>query len=160
MKSDIKDSNYLIALDLSLNSTGVAVFSGSSLTKSMTIKPNKKYSEHEKIIFIGEELTKIRDKFPAMEVAIEKGFFRFIKASEKLNKVHGLAMWIFKNSTLTMLNPTTVKKQLTGTGKASKEELRDLLMNKYGCSFSSLDESDACAVGTVHVGNKKYYKEK
>ena len=44
--------------------------------------------------------------------------------------------------------PTTVKKLLTGSGKASKEEVAEALESYVDCqTYESDDESDALAVG-------------
>lgn len=56
----------------------------------------------------------------------EKGFSRFQHETQTLFKVVGiadLAAWRMRKTQFEEIAPTTVKKLLTGTGKASKEEV-------------------------------------
>ena len=65
----------------------------------------------------------------AVDVAVfvrEKGFSRFPHETQALFKVVGvadLAAWTTCRTEFVEIAPTTVKKMLTGSGKASKEEV-------------------------------------
>ena len=90
----------------------------------------------------------------AVDVAVfvrEKGFSRFPHETQALFKVVGvadLAAWTTCRTEFVEIAPTTVKKLLTGSGKATKEEVADAL-SKYvgGKNYTTDDESDAVAVG-------------
>lgn len=43
--------------------------------------------------------------------------------------------------------PQTVKKHITGNGRASKDDVRNAVNRMYGLSLKSADESDAIAIG-------------
>ena len=43
--------------------------------------------------------------------------------------------------------PNTVKKYVTGNGRASKEEVRKVVNARYDLSIKSMDQSDAIAIG-------------
>ena len=81
----------------------------------------------------------------------EKGFSRFPHETQALFKVVGvadLAAWKKCHTEFVEIAPTTVKKLLTGSGKASKEEVAAALESYVGeQTYGSDDESDALAVG-------------
>ena len=70
-----------------------------------------------------------------MDVAVfvrEKGFSRFPHETQALFKVVGiadLAAWRAYGTEFVEIAPTTVKKLLTGSGKASKDEVAAALEN-------------------------------
>ena len=79
----------------------------------------------------GQILAEIYDLITelAVDVAVfvrEKGFSRFPHETQALFKVVGvadLAAWTTCRTECVEIAPTTVKKLLTGSGKASKEEV-------------------------------------
>ena len=81
----------------------------------------------------------------------ERAFSRFPHETQALSKVVGIAdlvAWQKKRSTFEEVAPSTVKKVLTGSGKASKNEVACSLEDKYVAgNFETDDESDALAVG-------------
>ena len=61
--------------------------------------------------------------------------------------------------------PTTIKKQLTGNGRADKEEIIKVvedLMTKQGLKVKTNHESDAIAIGITTISSfiEKLLKEK
>ena len=106
----------------------------------------------------GQILAEIYDLITelAVDVAVfvrEKGFSRFPHETQALFKVVGvadLAAWKTCNTEFVEIAPTTVKKLLTGSGKASKEEVAESLRSYVGSQmYKTDDESDALAVGTA-----------
>ena len=90
----------------------------------------------------------------AVDVAVfvrEKGFSRFPHETQALFKVVGvadLAAWKAYGTEFVEIAPTTVKKLLTGSGKANKDEVAAALEKYIGeQQFEADDESDAVAVG-------------
>lgn len=81
----------------------------------------------------------------------ERGFCRFPHETQALSKVVGIAdlvAWQQKRAAFQELPPTSVKKILTGSGKASKEEVRATLEQYVGKQrYANSDESDATATG-------------
>jgi len=99
----------------------------------------------------------------AVNVAVfvrEKGFSRFPHETQALFKVVGvadLAAWSNCRTEFVEIAPTTVKKLLTGSGKATKEEVAAALETYVGNhKYEVDDESDAVAVGLAWlILNKK-----
>ena len=106
----------------------------------------------------GQILSEIHDLITelAVDVAVfvrEKGFSRFPHETQALFKVVGvadLAAWRTSKTEFVEIAPTTVKKLLTGSGKASKEDVAASLRQYVGKqAYAVDDESDAVAVGVV-----------
>lgn len=106
----------------------------------------------------GQILSEIYDLITelAVDIAVfvrEKGFSRFPHETQALFKVVGvadLAAWKARRTEFVEIAPTTVKKLLTGSGKASKEEVAVSLERHVGKNtYITDDESDATAVGTA-----------
>ena len=104
----------------------------------------------------GQILSEIYDLITELAVDIvvfvrEKGFSRFPHETQALFKVVGvadLAAWRICHTEFVEIAPTTVKKLLTGSGKASKEEVAAALERYVGKQrYTTDDESDAVAVG-------------
>lgn len=104
----------------------------------------------------GQILAEIYDLITelAVDVAVfvrEKGFSRFPHETQALFKVVGisdLAAWKMCNAEFVEIAPTTVKKTLTGSGKASKAEVAAALERYVSrIEYAKDDESDAVAVG-------------
>ncbi|MBQ8962515.1 MAG: crossover junction endodeoxyribonuclease RuvC [Clostridia bacterium] len=90
----------------------------------------------------------------AVDVAVfvrEKGFSRFPHETQALFKVVGvadLAAWTTCRTEFMEIAPTTVKKLLTGSGKAEKDTVAAALEEYVGShDYATDDESDAVAVG-------------
>lgn len=83
----------------------------------------------------------------------ERAFSRFSHETQALSKVVGIAdlvAWQQSESVFHELAPTTVKKLLTGSGKAEKEAVAQALERYLGVQmYQTDDESDAAAVGVA-----------
>lgn len=106
----------------------------------------------------GQILAEIYDLITdlAVDVAVlvrEKGFSRFPHETQALFKVIGISdvvAWKTCSTEFVEITPTTVKKTLTGSGKAGKEEVAAVLERYVGRQeYATDDESDAVAVGVT-----------
>ena len=98
----------------------------------------------------------------AVNIAVfvrEKGFSRFPHETQALFKVVGiadLAAWRTSKTEFVEIAPTTVRKLLTGPGKAGKEEVAAVLEQYVGkLEYATDDESDAVAVGITWLISQK-----
>ena len=112
----------------------------------------------------GQILAEIYDLITGLAVDIavfvrEKGFSRFPHETQALFKVIGvadLAAWKTCRTEFVEIAPTTVKKLLTGSGKASKQEVAAALERYVGKqTYTTDDESDAIAVGIAWLKRQK-----
>jgi len=143
---------YVYALDLSLNSTGVCIFTNDGeFVKAVTIDTKSLEESKLKLKMIGEEFIKLMKEYMPKVVVIEQGFTLYNKSTQAIFRVHGIANYIFCAFEQIYYPATTVKKLVGGKGNMTKEEIRDIILEKYPeIKFNSLDESDAFALAIAY----------
>lgn len=161
---------YIIGLDLSLSSTGVAVYDTekSKFVHVSSISTMDELREKEipvatfdgmRLRIIYDYLLKIQEKYKKKDcvVAIERGFTMHNKTTQQLYRVHGVANLVFSEYEQFYYPPKTVKATVYD-GTATKEELATLIETRTNAEFMNYDESDACAVAlTYAIKNKLIY---
>lgn len=99
-----------------------------------------------------KKLDVLIEEYAPKVIALETAFLKDDpSAFLKLSNVQGVVMALagIKGIELREVAPTLVKKTLTGTGKAGKDQVRNMVVNvllNQGIKFSSYDESDALAI--------------
>jgi crossover junction endodeoxyribonuclease RuvC len=99
-----------------------------------------------------KKLESLIDEYSPNFIALETAFLKEDpSAFLKLSNVQGVVMALagIKGIELKEVAPTLVKKTLTGTGRAGKEQVRNMVVNvllNQGIKFSSYDESDSLAI--------------
>jgi len=146
---------YIYALDLSLNSTGICLFTNDGrFVKSLTIDTHSKKETKLKLSMIGIEFLNLIKQYPPSIIVIEQGFSLFNASTQALFKVHGLINYLFAQYEQVYYPASTVKKVITGKGNAKKEEVRDAIIKNYSITFNNLDESDAFGTGMTYFIKK------
>jgi Holliday junction resolvasome RuvABC endonuclease subunit len=147
---------FVYALDLSLNSTGVCIFTNDGqFVEATTIDTHSEKETKLKLSIIGKEFIKLMKVYPPEIVIIEQGFTLFNNSTQQTFRCHGLANYLFCKYEQVYYPATTVKKTVGGKGNMSKEEVRDVVLQKYpGVKFMSLDESDAFSIGETYFIKK------
>lgn len=156
----------IFALDPSLSASGwalVKVGDGSiQLIDCGEIKTNPKQSHGERLRVIRETLKTKIDGVQITDVVKERGFSRFPKETQALFKTHGIVEELFAEYGVEEYAVTTIKKEVGGHGKATKEEVakgvKEILGLSDDYSFISDNASDAVAVAITHILKMKYYK--
>lgn len=155
----------LLALDLSLSSTGYAVIQWNKRQQKATVLKvghidNKKqgrasWNHGKKLLNIHLQLSQLLSEFQIDAVVREKGFSRFPAATQALFRVVGVSDMVVEQQiqqSITEYSVTTVKKAITGNGKADKQEvavkIQEYLAEKI--EFSVDDESDAVSIAICH----------
>lgn len=176
-EQEVKENynDYIIAIDSSLSDSGVAVYSMSEgrivyagHCNTNSVRSVKKYLGYNinaiKLGIQKDFFEDIKRKFPPRLVIFEKGFAKFRKETEAINQINGVLYSIFWNYTQIKYPPTTVKAEVAH-GKATKEQVRDvLLLNipelKDNKEFYDNDNiSDAVAVLATHLLKTGIYKK-
>ncbi|MGG4390506.1 crossover junction endodeoxyribonuclease RuvC [Priestia megaterium] len=153
-------SKVILALDLSLSSTGYAVAKVSKGNIELTEvghinnKKHAKKSQAYRLHRIASVLKDIYRKHPIEIVVKEKGFSKGHISTQALFKVAGVAdlmSFSFGHDNIAELTPAQVKKAVTKNGKASKDEVAVALAKYVGeRDYVTDDESDAVAVLVAH----------
>lgn len=154
-----KVSRYAYGLDLSMTCSGIAIFDIDTFEPVLvtSISPSAKGEHGDKLHEQREYMEEIISQYPPEVVYYEKGFSRFNTATQVVFRVVGVFNELLREYPLDYFAPTSVKKEITGNGKASKELLQSTIAERYPqIEFSNTDESDA--VGVVLTGLIKNHK--
>ena len=163
-EQEIKDNynDYIIGIDISLNDSGVAVYSLSEQRivhydhiNVTHIRKLKKYRGLNinaiKVSLQREFFEDIKRKFPPRIVVIESGFAKFRKEVASLNQINGVVYSVFWNYSQVMYKPNAIKAEIVH-GSADKEVVRDTLIDNIPelkgdeLVFNNDNVSDAIAV--------------
>lgn len=141
------------------------------LLEKGSIVTSSKKSLPERIFLLHDRLYKIIHKYEPSIIGCEKLFFnskikegnRFRNKSASIvytNMATGILYLIAgqKKVPLHEFAPTTIKKYVTGNGKAEKDQVKKTILNmfKEPLTIKNSHESDAIAIGITAV---KFYKE-
>lgn len=164
-------------MDLSMNCPSFAVLhpvgDKVEIVEVVHVKnKNNKKTNAQKLHEIASELKRIiLDHCTGdieLSVVREKGFSRFAMTTQTLFRVVGVSdLMVFDLvgiKDIAEITPTSVKKFITGDGKASKDDVEQgvrkyLVDRQKTFKFATDDESDAVAVGISHMIQKGlFYK--
>ncbi|MFA5405582.1 MAG: crossover junction endodeoxyribonuclease RuvC [Ignavibacteria bacterium] len=125
---------------------------------AVVLKPKDALTKRLKIIY-DACLEKI-NKYKPDELAIETAFFgKNIQSTLKLGQARGVAIIAAVNSNINVseYSPREVKKSITGSGAASKEQVKFMVKRILDIKEDPayLDSSDALAVALCHHYNFK-----
>lgn len=146
----------IIAFDLSLSNSGIAVFDDTGKCIHLQSVDTKKEETHPlKLRKIESAFKQLKKKFKPSLVVIEESFTRFNKSTHAIYKVKGLCELIFWDIEQITYHATTVRKEVLGHGNAKKDELQKYILEKYNnISFDDYDQSDAFALGLCYFKKK------
>lgn len=166
----------LLAMDLSLSSPGfavMAIYEGKPIVlDSRVVTTNAKATHGARLAEISDEIEVLLWTYTPSHIVREKGFSRFPTVTQTLFKVVGIADYnVYDYSKMYGVDEpvheiavTSVKKAVTGNGKATKEQVADAVFKRlqientgeYYTKSGKLidDKTDALAVGLA------YYIEK
>jgi crossover junction endodeoxyribonuclease RuvC len=153
-------SRYL-GLDLSLSAPGFAVIEViDGVPRLLHVshrKTNAKHTHGQRLADIQAALLEIIGEYYPFEAIIrEKGFSRHAATTQTLFKVVGVSDLTFADEgAIVEIPPTTVKKLVTGDGKADKAEVERAVRHRLALpdeyTFAKDDESDAAAVVLAYL---------
>lgn len=151
----IEGDGVYLGLDLSMSSSGYAIMEvkdgGYQLIEASRIKTKPSERHGLRLYAIAKRLKDIETKYgPFVTIVRERGFSRFAAATQAIFKTVGISDFMFRDYDIEEITPPSVKKAMSGNGKASKQQIeaevrRHLnLPDEY--EFESDDVSDAVAV--------------
>ena len=143
---------YIWGCDLSLSNTGIAIFDEQgNPVKVFSVKTTSKDNYGVRLKIIAKILQRYKKLYPPKEMIIENAFTRFNKATQVLYRVRGLVEYLFWDIPQTCLAPTTMKKILTGSGKAEKSDVENSIRKLYpDIEIENDDQSDALGLVTTY----------
>lgn len=154
----MSDKSYIYAFDISLNSTGVAIFDSKDYSvKGVYSYPMKSGTHGQKLRTLEHEVMRLMKEYPPKELVIEMGFVKYNDATKAIFKAHGIIECRFWELEVHYLTPSEWKKVICGSGNASKDIIQSRLKKKFDLSFKNEDESDALGLGIAYLVKKHKY---
>lgn len=161
----------ILAFDLSLSNTGFAV--GKVVNRKLEIIEvgsigTKRFAQRStgfRLDYIAREVNKLYKRYAETEAVVKERSFSNgnITATQQIFKVNGVweMMTHIADHDFTEITPSQVKKELTGNGRASKDEVKDAVLSHFrtimgdsSLKFGNKDESDAVAVLITYCKKK------
>ncbi len=153
-------ANCVLGVDPGLNRTGYAILerstSGPVLREGGVIRSTAGLSLAERVTEIGHGLREVIAEFQPQVMAIEQVFssVQFPKTAILMAHARGAILYAASDAKLAVVDyaPREVKRLLTGSGKASKEQVQHAIRNELGLDqvLEPNDVADAFAVALCH----------
>lgn len=158
--------NRVLALDLSLSSPGFAVLATSDvdgarkpvILEASHVKTNARRPHGYRLAQIEAEMERLIVFYKPKHIVRERGFSRFAATTQAIFRVVGVSDLIAQRhgiEKIAEITPTSVKKIVTGNGKASKGDVQQAVMRALSIEqedyFANDDESDAAACGLAYM---------
>lgn len=158
-----------LAMDLSLSSPGFAVLAVTDvdgkdkpvILEKSHVKTNAKKTHGFRLCEIDNEIERYLTEYEPTHIVRERGFSRFPATTQTLFKVVGISdktVYYHEGKDVHEIAPTSVKKLVTGNGKAAKKDVEKAVIERLQIDktdyFANDDESDAAAVGLAYLIQK------
>lgn len=171
-KINFPESYYVLGADLSLKRPGFCLIkiNNGEIEKlklySVDNKTDKKKCHGELLADIRNAFLKLAFPFKPYLYAVRETeiMFQKVPSERSLSKVVGLmdwVLWTMYEKEWHSIYPTTIKKIITGSGKADKAQVAEELKKYVGeQQYKCDDESDAVAVAIAWLIQQGQIKEK
>lgn len=150
----------VLGVDPGLNRTGYAILerskAGPKLREGGLIRSTPKLPLAQRILELGRGLREVIDEFKPLVLAIEQVFStaKYPKTAILMAHARGTLLYAAADAGLTVVHytPTQIKRLLTGSGHASKEQMQHAISHelKLDHILEPNDVADACAVALCH----------
>lgn len=151
---DIEGQYWTLGVDQGTNNVGWAIVNqDEEVISSGYINAKSKKTDYTKLQHIMYELENILSDFQPKHVVCEQIFSspRTANGAMKTNLCTGLlyTLAIQRNTSLEQLVPATIKKQITGNGRAKKDEIIKAI--KQHKNIKNDHEADAVAIAITSI---------
>lgn len=151
----------VLGLDISSTCTGVSKLIWNEETDNIElvevthIKPKTTLNLYQRLKVIDEQMLE-RGFYDWADLIVIEGFAYAGTAVVQLAQVNGVVRYqlSLRDKEFCDIAPTSVKKLITGNGRAKKPEVRAYLKNIplfEGVDFKNDDESDSAAIAYAHI---------
>lgn len=157
----------VMGVDPGLRELGYVILEeGFKLLKSDTLYTPSNLEKTERLKIIYECLNKEVEAFSPSLLCIEKVFlYKNVKSAMEVGEVKGVISLLCaqKGIRLLELSPLELKKALTNWGRASKEDIAEVLRKFFGLSLSTSHEFDAAALaicGLTYLKRSGFFNDR
>lgn len=155
----------IIGVDPGLNNTGFGIldYRGSKIKVVAygLVTPPPEESIPNRLEYLNSHMNDLIDKFSPMSMAIEDSFYsQNVKSAILLGQARGVLLLSAASKGIPSMvyAPRKVKQSVTGSGSSSKRQVKYMVEKilKIDKNISSLDITDALAIGLCHINQNKY----
>ena len=158
----LNENNVIIGIDPGIRNTGWGIISNFENKLQHidhgVIVPNTEESDASRLFYISSHLDEILNNYKPSLAVIEKIFVSASGESAlKLGMARGVALNIIaskKNILIKELAARFVKKAITGSGAADKNQIKFMIEKLLGKRVDKLDASDALAIAIAGSNSK------
>lgn len=146
-------NKYILCLDVSLNSTGYAIFDhdnnlinyGTINTQYIKLRNPEVYSE--KVLHIFNQLRDLQKQYDIDLLLIERSFVQFNKATKAIQRVFGIIDLLFNKTEMILISPISTKTLLCGHRKdINKQDVINEINFNYNLNLKLKDNDIADAI--------------
>lgn len=138
----------IIGVDIASIITGWSYLDETKLLTGI-IATSKEDTLEKRLLSLYDNFKDIIEKYAPDLIAVENQYFKKNVSTLKiLSQARGIIMLVAAqyNIKLRVIEPTTAKLAITGSGKASKKDVRKSVCEKYKIEDITEDEADAVAI--------------
>lgn len=160
VSESIHRDSPVLGIDPGLNRTGYAVFErsvrGPLLREGGVIRSTQKLSLAERVVEIGQGIREVLEQYAPAVMAIEQVFSTGQYPKPALMMAHARGAILFtaaeRHIRVVHYTPRQIKRLLTGSGKATKEQVQHAIRNELHLDrlLEPNDVADAAAVALCH----------
>ena len=158
----LNENNVIIGIDPGIRNTGWGIISNFENKLQHidhgVIVPNSEESDASRLFYISSHLDEILNNYKPSLAVIEKIFVSASGESAlKLGMARGVALNVIaskKNILIIGLTARFVKKAITGSGAADKNQIKFMIEKLLGKRVDKLDASDALAIAIAGSNSK------
>lgn len=172
LKKPIKDQNIIIAVDIALNLSGVAILDfNKQVYSTFTVESTRSWNYYKKLDYImktfNSTFTKIKDKSPKSITLILEDRLKAGWSGSTLASIEGARVTCYHSfvqtfegsqikTSVILYNPGLIKKHFTNKRAAKKEEVYKSATqeNPFIKKYSQEDILDAIYLGVYHIDSK------
>ncbi|HEW91094.1 MAG TPA: crossover junction endodeoxyribonuclease RuvC [Thermotogaceae bacterium] len=160
----MKNSTRILGIDPGYEIVGYCFIdvSGSStkLVEAGTVRTKKEENFPKRLLKIYNEISNLIEKYKPSEMAIETlYFFKNAKTAIEVGEARGIILLIaaMKNLGIFEYTPYQVKIAVTGYGKATKNQVQEMVKVLLGLKkkLKPDDVADAAAIAICHANSRK-----
>jgi len=160
----LKNSTRILGIDPGYEIVGYCFIdvSGSStkLVEAGTVRTKKEENFPKRLLKIYNEISNLIEKYKPSEMAIETlYFFKNAKTAIEVGEARGIILLIaaMKNLGIFEYTPYQVKIAVTGYGKATKNQVQEMVKVLLGLKkkLKPDDVADAAAIAICHANSRK-----
>lgn len=146
----------ILSIDPGTRHTGYAILEGEELKKYGCIEPKSSLELGDRLMTISKYIKDlIRAHNPTTIICEDQYGGKNTKTLMALREVTGVARLAAAefNIDFYLIQATSIKKSVTGDGRASKDKVRNAINEKYQLQITNDNISDAIAAGVAHTNS-------